>query len=92
MIISLFNTILGCALGIVLYTRTFLVNEKPACEVTALLNCRNAASYDTVITFIKLSKFVINAILANVAMTIWGVAFDIFFSRLLQPTKIYKIY
>ena len=68
---------------------TFLVNEKPACEVTALLNCRNAASFDVGIVYpFKLSKFVLFAKLANAAMTIWDAAFDIFFFRLFQPILI----
>ncbi len=68
---------------------TFLVNEKPQSEVMALLNCRNAASFDVGIVYpFKLSKFVIIAILANAAMTIWDAAFDIFFFRLFQPILI----
>ena len=76
---------LGYALILVLHKHwTFLVNffEKPARQVIALFNSESAAYDGRIFCPKKLSKFVINAILAFVAMMILlCAAFDIFLSH-----------
>ena len=87
---------LGYALILVLHKHwTFLVNffEKPARQVIVLFNSESAA-YDGRIFFPKkLSKFVINAILAFVAMMILlCAAFDIILDFLISRPKIICLY